>query len=218
MRFSAFIEQNLDAITAEWEAFARTLLPTAKSMSDLALRDHSREIFLAIVKDMETSQTEDERSSKSKQMAPTSSSATIAAAHGALRHLAGFDLAQLVGEFRAMRASVLSLWRRTSGTSAIGPAIEEIARFNEAIDQALTESVHRYADDVTTFLLVVGHDLQSPLQSIQGSSELLTVSEVEQETRQEVLETHWAIFKAHGSPHLGSDRVRAVAPHERYSP
>jgi K+-sensing histidine kinase KdpD len=34
--------------------------------------------------------------------------------------------------------------------------------------------VHRYADDVTTFLLVVGHDLQSPLQSIQGSSELLT--------------------------------------------
>ena len=53
--------------------------------------------------------------------------------------------------------------------------------------KALTESVHRYADDVTTFLLVVGHDLQSPLQSIQGSSELLTVSEVEQVDLQEVL-------------------------------
>ena len=205
MRFSAFIEQNLDAITAEWEAFARTLLPTAKSMSDLALRDHSREILLAIVKDMETSQTEDERSSKSKQMAAASSPATVAAAHGALRHLAGFDLAQLVGEFRAMRASVLSSWRRTAGTSAIGPAIEEIARFNEAIDQALTESVHRYADDVTTFLLVVGHDLQSPLQSIQGSSELLTVSEVEQETRQEVLRRIGRSSKLMG--HLISDLI-----------
>ena len=46
MRFSAFIEQNLDAIAAEWEAFARTLLPAAKMMSDLTLRDHCREISL----------------------------------------------------------------------------------------------------------------------------------------------------------------------------
>jgi signal transduction histidine kinase len=171
MRFSVFIEENLDAIVAEWEAFARTLRPAAKTMSDLALRDHSRGILLAIVKDMETSQTEDERTNKSRQTAlAPSTSATIAAAHGALRHLAGFDLAQLVGEFRAMRASVLSLWRRSPGTSAIAPAIEEIARFNEAIDQALIESVQRYADDVTTFLMVVGHDLQNPLQSIQGHS------------------------------------------------
>ena len=206
MRFSVFIEENLDAIVAEWQAFARTLRPAAKTMSDLALRDHSRGILLAIVKDMETSQTEDERASKSRQtvLAP-SASATIAAAHGALRHLAGFDLAQLVSEFRAMRASVLSLWRRSPGTSAIAPAIEEIARFNEAIDQALIESVHRYADDVTTFLMVVGHDLQSPLQSIQGSTELLTVSEVEQETRQEALRRIGRSSKLMG--HLISDLI-----------
>src|SRR5580765_4113554 len=87
MRFSVFIEENLDAIVAEWEAFARTLLPAAKTLSDLTLRDHCREILLAIVKDMETSQTEDERDAKSKQVtfAPAAS-ATIAAAHGALRH------------------------------------------------------------------------------------------------------------------------------------
>ena len=29
--------------------------------------------------------------------------------HGALRHLAGFDLRQLAAEFRALRASVLRL-------------------------------------------------------------------------------------------------------------
>ena len=35
MRFSVFIEENLDAIVAEWEGFARTLLPAAKTLSDL---------------------------------------------------------------------------------------------------------------------------------------------------------------------------------------
>jgi len=188
MRFSVFIEENLDAIVAEWEGFARTLLPASKTLSDLTLRDHCREILLAIVKDMETSQTEDERDAKSKQVtfAPAAS-ATIAAAHGALRHLAGFKLAQVVGEFRAMRASVLSLWRRSPQTSTIVPAIEEIARFNEAIDEALAESVNRYSDDVTTFLSVVGHDLQGPLQAIEGSSEMLAKSEVDERTRQEFL-------------------------------
>jgi hypothetical protein len=66
MKFHTFIKENLDAIVHEWEAFARTLLPAAKMMSDLALRNHSREIPIAIVKDMQTSQTEAERSTKSK--------------------------------------------------------------------------------------------------------------------------------------------------------
>ena len=38
MKFHVFIQDKLDAIVAEWEAFARTLLPASKSMSDLALR------------------------------------------------------------------------------------------------------------------------------------------------------------------------------------
>ena len=40
MRFSAFIESELDEIVAEWGAFARTMLPSAKTMSELALRMH----------------------------------------------------------------------------------------------------------------------------------------------------------------------------------
>jgi signal transduction histidine kinase len=188
MRFSVFIEENLDAIVAEWETFARTLLPAAKTLSGLALRDHCREILLAVVRDMETSQTEDERAAKSKQVAlAPAASATIAAAHGAMRHLAGFELAQMVSEFRAMRASVLSLWRQSAESSTIAQAIEEIARFNEAIDQALGESVSRYSDDVTTFVSVIGHDLQGPLRAIEGSSEMLAKSEVEEKTRQEFL-------------------------------
>jgi signal transduction histidine kinase len=182
MRFSDFIRGNLDEIVSEWETFARTLLPAAKSMSDLALRDHSRDILIAIAKDMDTSQTNDERAMKSTRLGLAAGALeTAAAAHGAVRQLAGFELTQLVGEFRAMRASVLALWRRRAGGNVGSSAIEEIARFNEGIDQALAESVERYSTDISTFLAVIGHDLRSPLWSIQGSSDLLaspTLSEV----------------------------------------
>ena len=165
------------------------MIPSAQSMSDLALRDHSREILLAIARDMETSQSKQERSDKSKRMElMTGASDSAASGHGALRQLAGFDLMQLVGEFRAMRASVLALWRRSAPDIDAASAIEEIARFNEGIDQALAESVERYSTDVATFLAVVGHDLRSPLWSIQGMSELLASRDLPPETRQEAVQ------------------------------
>ena len=180
MSLPDFIEDHLDAIVAEWEAFARTLLPAAKTMSDLALRNHSRQILMAIVADMRTSQSELERSARSTQveLAPAAAR-TVAAAHGALHHTAGFDLAQVVSEFRALRASVLALWRRFESGSDKASAIEEIARFNEAIDQALGESVQRYASDVAAsrdmFLAMLGHELRSPLQGIETASSVLAM-------------------------------------------
>jgi hypothetical protein len=39
MRFSAFIKENLEQIIAEWEIFARMLLPAARTLSVRALRD-----------------------------------------------------------------------------------------------------------------------------------------------------------------------------------
>lgn len=185
MKFHEFIQANLDAIVVEWEAFARTVLPAAKSMSDLALRNHSREILLAIVKDMQEGQTDAERVTKSRQV--IAANETIAAAHGALRQAAGFDIGQVVSEFRALRSSVLALWRRREAHDDQGLAIEEIARFNEAIDQALGESVERYSRDVVAsrdlFLAVVGHDLRSPLQGIVMASHLLAAPVLSQPAR-----------------------------------
>jgi signal transduction histidine kinase len=49
-------------------------------------------------------------------------------------------------------------------------AFNEITRFNESIDQALAESIARYAGEVArsrdTFLAVLGHDLRSPLSAV----------------------------------------------------
>lgn len=188
MSFSKFIRNNLQPIIADWDAFAQTLLPAARTMSKAALRDHSREILLAICDDMERRQTEAERSAKSMQMETDETAAESAAAtHGQLRHLEGFDLLQLVGEFRAMRASVLALWRGSARDITGEAAVEEIIRFNEALDQALAESVDSYSARVDVsrdmFMAVLGHDLRGPLSGIAMTGQLLAKPTVSDEAR-----------------------------------
>lgn len=178
MKFSTFIRDNVEAIIDEWDTFAETLVPAARTMSNAALRDHSREILLAICIDMEAAQTEQQRAEKSMRMeADTAAKESAAATHGGLRQLEGFDLLQLVGEFRSMRASVLLLWRRSVETMSGEAAIEEVIRFNEALDKALAESVESYSNRVEAsrdmFLAVLGHDLRSPLSTIDLSSRTL---------------------------------------------
>jgi signal transduction histidine kinase len=188
MKFSTFIQQNLDPIIEDWERFAGTLLPSAGTMSSPALRDHSRQILLAVAADMETRETDAERARKSRGWAPKAlGGETAATVHGALRHHSGFDPKQLVAEFRAMRASVLDHWQRCDEALAGPVAIEEIARFNEAIDQALAESVESYSTAVATsrdmFLAILGHDLRSPLQGINMSTAVLLAAGVSEEER-----------------------------------
>ena len=189
MKFSTFIKDNMDAIVADWEAFARTL-PSAQSMSTLALRDHSREILLAIAEDMEARQTDPQRAARSREIAPAAGLATTAAAeHGALRQMAGFDLVQLFAEFRAMRASVLAFWHNSEGANGGGSSVDEVIRFNEGLDQALAESIERYSSEVAAsrdmFLAVLGHDLRGPLAGIDMSTMLLTKPGLSEPARQQ---------------------------------
>ncbi len=189
MRFSAFIKDNLDAILADWEAFARKL-PAGRTMTVVALRDHSREILLAIAADMELGHTDQERSDQSQAIEATADSVTSAAAeHGALRQLAGFDLVQLFAEFRAMRASVMAFWQRSLSEEPGPSALEEMARFNESMDKAVAESVQRYSSEVGAsrdmFLAVLGHDLRSPLSGIGMSATLLAKPGLSETARQQ---------------------------------
>jgi len=171
MNLAAFIASNLDPILEEWERFARTLLPSAATMDSLALRDHARQILEAIAKDIVLPQTSAESSSKSQGGDDSEDIDTAAAVHGTLRHTAGFDLRQLFAEYRALRASVLHLWSQHEGSCP--DALYQMTRFNEAIDQALAESVGRFSDDVArsrdTLIAVLGHDLRAPLQAVGTS-------------------------------------------------
>jgi diguanylate cyclase (GGDEF)-like protein/PAS domain S-box-containing protein len=141
MRLADFILSNMESILAQWEAFAATLLPAAKNMGALALRDHAQQMLEAVAKDISTSQTHEAQAEKSMGRAqqPMDASETAAQTHALLRAHSGFDIKQLAAEYRALRASVLRLWMEDCGPEV--PHLDDIIRFNEAIDQALAEAI-----------------------------------------------------------------------------
>src|SRR6476659_1418369 len=125
----------------------------------------------AVVVDLSTSQTQEAQAEKSMGRAPKLFDApeTAAQTHALLRAQSGFDINQLAAEYRALRASVLRLW--TNACEPETPHLEDMIRFNEAIDQALAESIGFYSAQVdqarNLFLGMLGHDMRSPLQAIQ---------------------------------------------------
>jgi signal transduction histidine kinase len=178
VRLADFIETNMSAVLVEWESFAASLLPAAHGMDAAALRDHAEQILVAVAKDMRTVQSRLEQSEKSKGRAPTLPCVkeTAAQTHAVLRATEGFTIRQLVAEYRALRASVLRLWADAGG---YGPdAMEDASRFNEAIDQAIAESVDYFTSEVdrwrALFLGVLSHDLRSPLNSVLLTSRLIS--------------------------------------------
>jgi signal transduction histidine kinase len=176
MRLADFILQNIEPILQKWEAFARTMTPAADSMDSTALRDHAEQMLRTIAIDLQTTQTDQARISKSLGAAPRSSRATPAETHAEIRQSSGFSIGQMIAEYRALRTSVLMLWMPPENVSR-EEEIEDIIRFNEGIDQALAESVVMYTETVdaarNVFLGILGHDLRSPLGAISLSAEVL---------------------------------------------
>ena len=178
MRLSDFILANREPILVEWEAFARTCRPASGVMDIAALRDHANEMLTVIAADLKTPQAGYEQSEKSKGNASADDPGVTTAAeeHGAGRAESGFTVEQMISEYRALRASVIRLWTKAQG-QATSTDLEDLTRFNEAIDQALAESVTRYTQDLDTskemFLAILGHDLRNPLGAILMSSKFM---------------------------------------------
>jgi signal transduction histidine kinase len=141
------------------------------------LRDHAKQILQAIAIDLSTPQTREEQAAKSKGLAPRMFGApeTAAQTHAILRAKSGFDIQQLASEYRALRASVLRLWTDTYQFEA--SALDDVMRFNEAIDQALAESISSFSAQVeqsrNLLLGMLGHDMRNPLQTIQMTAQYL---------------------------------------------
>ena len=182
MRLGDFILANVESILAEWEEFARSLAP-GSAMEVIALRDHAEDILRVTARDMVSSQTGQQQSDKSKgHGGGGTESANLNGAskdHALDRLGSGFDLIEVVAEYRALRASVLRLWgERVSGADERD--LEDLTRFNESIDQSLAEAVKSYTNRVDEsrelFLATLGHDLRNPLNAIVVSSALLARS------------------------------------------
>ena len=177
MRLAEFILRDMENILVQWEAFAAGRLPAAASMEPLALRDHAQPILEAVCKDLATAQTREAQSEKSLGRAPILLGApeTAAQTHALLRAKSGFNINQLAAEYRALRASVLRLWMDDGDPDQT--SLEDLIRFNEAIDQALAESIDFFSMQVdqarNLFFGMLGHDMRSPLQTIQMTARYL---------------------------------------------
>ncbi len=92
-----------------------------------------------------------------------------------MRARGGFNINQMVAEYRALRASVLRLW--IDECQSVVPDLDDMIRFNEAIDQAVAESVGFFDAQVeqarNLLLGMLGHDMRSPLQTIQIAASYL---------------------------------------------
>lgn len=178
MRLADFIANNTEAILAEWVAFAASSGRAGATMDLDALRDHAREMLKEIVADLRTPQTKTEQTEKSKGKSDSDPATpdTPAEVHGAGRAASGFTLGEMVSEYRALRASVIRLWTKECG-SLTGTDLEDLMRFNEAIDQSTAESLNRFTGDLDEskemFLAILGHDLRTPLGAIIMSSQFI---------------------------------------------
>ncbi|MBV8519476.1 MAG: HAMP domain-containing histidine kinase [Acidobacteria bacterium] len=152
-------------------------------MDVIALRDHAEDILRVAARDMVSSQTAEQQADKSKGYGGggTESAGLDRASneHALARLGSGFDLLEVVSEYRALRASVLRLWGESVRT-ADEHDLHDVTRFNESMDQSLAEAVksytHRVDESRELFLATLGHDLRNPLNAIVVSSGLLARS------------------------------------------
>jgi signal transduction histidine kinase len=173
MRLATFIETAKEDILAEAVSYARTL-PVLKDATELQLRNHFPRVLDAICKDLRTYQTRKQSIAKSRGRGRAFRE-TAAHAHGRQRALGGLQIEELIAEYRALRSSVLRLW----GDAAVPDeeSLREVGRFNEAIDQAVAESVRDFVAETEKwqqiFLGILGHDLRSPLNALALTTRML---------------------------------------------
>jgi signal transduction histidine kinase len=177
MRLAQFIRTHPGDIEAGWEKFAGAISVFAPDLSVESLRDHLREISVAIADDMESPQSAEEQSEKSEgKQIRGGALDRISALHARTRLDSGFNLEQAISEYRALRSSVLFLWVR-SQPSDDEVNLSEVTRFNETIDQAIAEVVRRFADrsehygDV--FPGILTHEVRNPFTIIGLSGQIL---------------------------------------------
>lgn len=125
-----FLLQHRDAIMEAWEAEVRAM-PAAQALSQPALRDGLPRLLEVVA----TLMRERPRGGVASGLGP------MPDLHALERLGEGFNLRQVVTEYRLLRGCVLRLWT-VRDEAAVSPEEERI--FHEAMDEAVAASVTRY--------------------------------------------------------------------------
>ena len=175
MSLSGFIRGHHEEIISEFALFARTLMPPGPEMTEAQLRDHAEDILTAVVQDMSIAQSPEEQSLKSRGRGVAKTMEASGTLHADDRIQHGFTFRAVLAEFRALRATVLRLYERSGASDLAG-----VRRFNEAIDEAMTESMDRFAVRTDLFrdqfIGILSHDLRTPLGAVTAGAALLAVA------------------------------------------
>ena len=181
MRLADFIATNLEPILAEWEAFARTHIPAGEAMDVAGLRDHAADILKTVRKgppppaDRARARGEGDGGRRAPPGGGRHRRPDARGPPGGGRVHAGADGVRVPGPAGERHPALAGGGRAPGGTD-----FEDLTRFNEAIDQALAESLTRYARDLEhskeMFLAILGHDLRTPLGAIMMSATGLLMS------------------------------------------
>ena len=179
MRLADFIQNNTQQILDDAVQFAVTQAPAGAQLNVKRLRNDIPLILREIVAARRPPQSPAQQLAKAQGRAPAATGPESAAtSHGRSRADDGFGVNQMIAEYRALRASVLRLW--AADDDWVTTAIDDMIRFNEAIDQAVAESLVEFSRTVESwrnvFLGALGHDLRGPLTAVVGTAELLVDS------------------------------------------
>ncbi|MFO8141194.1 MAG: GGDEF domain-containing protein, partial [Marinobacter sp.] len=139
MKLAQFIQTEMEQLLEDWEQAALEIAPELEGEGSHALRDHAREMLAFITEDLLTSQTRQQSARKALGKGKALPSG-IDEAHGTDRLSQGLSMLQMIQELRALRARITRAWGDAQqGLTA--KDIDELIRFNEAIDQLIASSV-----------------------------------------------------------------------------
>jgi signal transduction histidine kinase len=166
MHLARFIREESSQILQQWEKFTQKI--SANPLPKWILRDHAAQIVDLIAQQLSVRTDVSAAASEAAQTTEDSLE-YLAGAHVRIRIDSGFDLAQIVSEYCALRSCVLSLWREHEPDKFEAGALE-ITRFDEIVDACITAAVAYYKDHESQyrdrFLGILGHDLRNPINAI----------------------------------------------------
>jgi signal transduction histidine kinase len=167
LQLSEFIAANTELVIREWEAFAKKL---NSSLPRWLLRDHASAIVKLLADQTKLPLVpEAHRTPDSVEQ--------VTSAHVQVRIESGFDLAQIIGEYLALRSCVLRMWRQND-LNGFANGAAEIARFTEVIDENVASAALFYREQELQyrdrFLGILGHDLRTPISAVLLSATVLS--------------------------------------------
>ncbi|HEY2162382.1 MAG TPA: sensor histidine kinase, partial [Gemmatimonadaceae bacterium] len=213
MHLVSFISSHRDAILAAWEKDARSRILADHDIDIVQLRDHLGELLDSVARDLGAHRHAPVDSVDHGPTGTLNRVEAVAEMHGARRAQQGMTVKQVVSEFPILRSCVMRLWLQSRPPSYTTAAdLDDVIRFDEAIDRALTESVGEFMDRLDrsrdTFLGILGHDLRDPLSTVIAGGKLLLESGLDQEQARDVLQR--IVGTGERMNHLVADLLDAV--------